>query len=332
MITGGAGFIGSNFVKFLLRERPEWQIVNYDLLTYAGNLISLSDVQSLPNYQFIRGDVSDPNAVESAMRGCKVVFHLAAESHVDRSILDAAPFLRTNVLGTQVMLEIAHKLGIEKFIQVSTDEVYGSLEPSDEPFKEDLPLRPNSPYSASKASGDLLARAYFKTFGLQVVVTRCSNNYGPYQFPEKLIPLVIRNALGNLDIPVYGDGQQIRDWIYVEDHCRALLYAYEKGKPGEVYNFGGECEVMNIDLVKTILKLLGKPETLIKYVKDRPGHDRRYAMDITKSRRELNWYPQFAFQQAIEKTVEWYLKNTDWIESVTSGAYREYYQKQYGNR
>jgi len=332
MVTGGAGFIGSNFIRYILRQRPDWEVVNYDLLTYAGNLESLRDVQDEPRYKFIRGDVADASSVETALQGCAGVFHLAAESHVDRSILDAAPFLRTNVLGTQVMLEIAQKVGVERFVQVSTDEVYGSLSLDEPAFTEELPLKPNSPYSASKASADLLARAYFKTFSLPALVTRCSNNYGPYQFPEKLIPLLIRNALADKPIPVYGDGRQIRDWIFVDDHCDALVTVFEKGHPGEIYNFGGQCELMNIDLVKTVLKILGKPESLIKYVKDRPGHDRRYAMDISKVCSQLDWRPKFIFTQAIAKTVQWYLENLDWVESVTSGAYREYYQQQYGDR
>jgi len=332
MITGGAGFIGCNLIRLALDARPDWEIINYDLLTYAGNLESLKDVAGYPRYRFVRGDVADAGAVTAAMEGCWGVMHLAAESHVDRSILDAAPFLRTNVLGTQTMLEAARKLGVERFLLVSTDEVYGSLTPDDPPFTERNHLKPNSPYSASKAGADLLARAYCKTYGLPVVTSRCSNNYGPYQFPEKLLPLLISNALADKPIPVYGDGMQVRDWIYVEDHCRGLIDLLERGEPGGIYNLGGGCELRNLDLVKQALAALGKPESLITFVKDRPGHDRRYAMDSSKIAGELGWEPLYDFQRGISKTVDWYLANPGWIESVKSGAYLEYYQRQYGDR
>ncbi len=331
MITGGAGFIGSNLVKYILREYPAYHVVNFDLLTYAGNLLSLSDVEDHPHYTFIRGDVSDPTAVNTAMDGCWGVLHLAAETHVDRSILDATPFLQTNLIGTHVMIEAAKQHEVERFVQVSTDEVYGSLKPDDPAFTEDNRLKPNNPYAASKAGADLLVRTYVKTHGLPAVITRCSNNYGPYHFPEKLIPLLVRNALKDKPIPVYGDGRQVRDWLYVEDHCRAIITTLEKGLPGEIYNIGGNNEVMNIDLVKMLLKELGKPESLIEFVKDRPGHDRRYAIDSSKIKAELGWEPKYLICDAMPETVQWYMENEEWIEGVISGEYMEYYSKQYGN-
>ncbi|NQU06214.1 MAG: dTDP-glucose 4,6-dehydratase [Calditrichaeota bacterium] len=331
LITGGAGFIGVNLIKLILREYPDYHVVNYDLLTYAGNLVSLADIENDPRYTFVKGDVSDSDAVNAAMDGCWGVLHLAAESHVDRSILDATPFLNTNVIGTMVMLEATRKHGIERYIQISTDEVYGSLKPEDPAFTETNRLFPNSPYSASKAGADLLVRSYFKTYDLPVIITRCSNNYGPYMFPEKLIPLLINNALHDKPIPVYGDGRQIRDWLYVEDHCRAIMTTLENGQPGEMYNIGGNNEIMNIDLVKTLLRELNKPESLIEFVKDRPGHDRRYAIDSSKIKNELGWEPQYKLEDAMQKTVTWYLNNKEWIDSVISGEYMEYYSKQYGN-
>jgi len=332
MVTGGAGFIGSNLIRLILRERPDWQVVNYDLLTYAGNLASLSGIEGHPGYRFVRGDVCDPAAVGAAIEGCQAVLHLAAESHVDRSILDPGPFPRTNVLGTQVMLDAARHHQVARFVQVSTDEVYGSLLPDEPAFTEALPLEPSSPYSASKAGADLLALAYFHTYGFPVSVTRCSNNYGACQFPEKLIPLLIRNALNDQPIPVYGDGLQVRDWIYVEDHCRALITVLELGKAGEVYNIGGRAEMRNLDLVKLVLRFLEKPESLITFVKDRAGHDRRYAMDNRKIESELAWRPAHTFEEALPKTIEWYLSHSDWINSVVSGEYIEYYRRQYGDR
>jgi len=332
MVTGGAGFIGSNLVRWLLAERPEWEVVNFDALTYAGNLASLTDVESNPHYRFVKGDCTDAEAVRSAMAGCSMVMHLAAESHVDRSILDPGPFLRTNVIGTQVMLDSARFHKVERFLLVSTDEVYGALKMDDPPFTESLPLKPNSPYSASKAAGDLLARAYFKTFDMPVVVSRCSNNYGPFQFPEKVIPLFIHNALNDRNVPVYGDGMQVRDWIFVEDHCRGLVDILEHGRVGEAYNLGGECELPNIEMIKTLLKIVGKPESLISYVTDRPGHDRRYAMDITKAKNELGWEPKYRFEEALPLTVKWYLDNPEWVHNIVTGDYREYYQRQYGER
>jgi len=332
MVTGGAGFIGSNLVRLLLHERPDWEIVNFDALTYAGNLASLTDVADNPRYHFILGNVADSKAVTAAMEGCWGVLHLAAETHVDRSILDPGPFLRTNVVGTQVMLDAARFHKVERFVQVSTDEVYGSLKANDPAFTETNPLKPNSPYAASKASADLLVRAYVKTYELPAVIPRCSNNYGPFQFPEKLIPLLINNALQDKPIPVYGDGMQVRDWIYVEDHCRALLEVLERGRTGELYNIGGRSEMTNLELVKRVLRELGKPESLISFVKDRPGHDRRYAMDTAKIEREMGWKSAHSFAEALPKTVNWYINNTEWVKSVASGEYLAYYQRQYGDR
>jgi dTDP-glucose 4,6-dehydratase len=329
LVTGGAGFIGSNFVRNLLATDPDVHIVNFDSLTYAGNLANLADVSANPRYSFVKGDITDREQVRTAMRGVSDIIHFAAESHVDRSIQDSGPFVRTNVIGTQILLDATREFGVKKYVQVSTDEVYGSLGPTGL-FTEETPLQPNSPYSASKASADLLVRAYHHTFGLHAVTTRCSNNYGPYQFPEKLIPLFVSNLLANEPVPVYGDGMQIRDWIHVLDHCRGVEAAWRKGKPGEVYNFGGRCEMPNIDLTKLLLKLLGKPDTLIRYVKDRPGHDRRYAIDCSKAERELGWTPQVSFDRGLAETIDWYKANAAWVATIKSGAYREYYAKQYG--
>ncbi|MCF7810639.1 dTDP-glucose 4,6-dehydratase [bacterium] len=330
LVTGGAGFIGVNLIKLILRDYPDYHVINFDALTYAGNLVSLADVENNPRYTFIKGDVANREAVNNAIEGCWGVLHLAAESHVDRSILDAAPFLNTNVIGTMTILDAMRKHNLKRYVQVSTDEVYGALKPDDPEFSETNRLLPNSPYSASKAGADLLVRSYFKTYDLPVIITRCSNNYGPYQFPEKLIPLLISNALQDKPIPVYGDGCQIRDWLYVEDHCRALMTVFEKGMPGEIYNIGGNNEIMNLDLVKTLLRQIGKPESLIESVKDRPGHDRRYAINSSRIKNELGWEPQYKLEDAMQKTVAWYLENDDWIDSVISGDYMEYYNKQYG--
>src|SRR5919204_1283353 len=293
LVTGGSGFIGSNLVRLILSERPGWRVVNLDKLTYAGNAENLADLESHPSYRFVRGDVANGELVADLLRTERIeaVMHLAAESHVDRSILAPAVFIETNVRGTQVLLEAAREAGVARFLHVSTDEVYGSLGPTGL-FTEETPLAPSSPYSASKASADLLALAYAHTFGVHVVVTRCSNNYGPYQFPEKLIPLMIANAIRDRPLPVYGDGRNVRDWIHVEDHCRGLLAALENGRAGQVYNFGASSERENIHIVKAVLRLVGKPESLIRYVKDRPGHDRRYAIDAPKGRRELGWAPR----------------------------------------
>src|SRR5512138_615242 len=306
LVTGGSGFIGSNLVRLLLAERQDWRVVNLDKLTYAGNAENLADLKDHPRYRFVKGDICNGSLVSEIVKGESVdaILHLAAESHVDRSILTPSVFIETNVRGTQVLLEAARELGVKRFLHVSTDEVYGSLGPTGF-FTEETPLAPSSPYSASKAGSDLLALAYAHTFKLPVVVTRCSNNYGPYQFPEKLIPLMIANAIRDLPLPVYGDGMNVRDWIHVEDHARGLLAAFEEGAGGEVYNFGASCERHNIDLVKKVLALVGKPESLIQYVKDRPGHDRRYAIDSRKAREKLGWTPRHAFEDALASTVRW---------------------------
>jgi len=333
LVTGGCGFIGSNLVRLLLRERPQWRVVNLDKLTYAGNAESLADLAGHPRYRFVKGDICDGRLVASllAEEAVEAVMHLAAESHVDRSILEPAVFIDTNVRGTQVLLEACRELGTKRFLHVSTDEVYGSLGPTGL-FTEATPLAPSSPYSASKAGSDLLALAYAHTFGLPVLVSRCSNNYGPYQFPEKLIPLMIANALRDEPLPVYGDGMNVRDWIHVEDHCRGLLAVVEGGRAGEVYNLGGRSERHNIDIVRQVLALLGKPESLIRFVKDRPGHDRRYAIDATKSERELGFRPRHRFEEGLAATVRWYRDNRGWWERVLSGEYRAYYERQYGTR
>jgi dTDP-glucose 4,6-dehydratase len=333
LVTGGAGFIGSNFVKYFLRAHSDVTVINLDKLTYAGNLENLTDVADNPNYRFVRGDICDREAVEKVFREFEIdtIVHFAAESHVDRSILGAAVFVQTNVLGTNVLLEVAKGLGVEKFLHVSTDEVYGSLGLTGK-FTETTPLHPNSPYAASKASSDLLALAYRHTFGLPVVVTRCSNNYGPYQFPEKLIPLMIVNAVSNKPLPVYGDGLNVRDWLFVEDHCAAIDAVLLKGKIGEAYNIGGNNEWKNIDIVRLILKLLGKPETLISFVKDRLGHDRRYAMDASRMKAELGWEPSHTFEQGITSTVQWYLDNELWSRRVMTGEYQQYYRVMYEHR
>lgn len=333
LVTGGAGFIGSNFVKYMLKKHPDYKIVNLDLLTYAGNLENLKEEESNPNYKFVKGDIANRDFIIDLFEKEKfdAVINFAAESHVDRSILNPDIFVRTNVLGTQVLLDAAKHTKVEKYIQVSTDEVYGSLGETGL-FTEETPLAPNSPYSASKAGADLLVRSYHKTYGMHTMITRCSNNYGPYQFPEKLIPLMIINALHDKDLPVYGDGLNIRDWLYVDDHSSAIDLVLHKGKSGEVYNIGGNNEKTNIEIVKTILKELGKPESLIKFVKDRPGHDRRYGIDATKIRNELGWKPETNFETGIKKTIKWYLDNQEWWENVISGEYLEYYKKQYRDR
>jgi dTDP-glucose 4,6-dehydratase len=332
LVTGGAGFIGSNFIKYMLDKYPEYKIINLDLLTYAGNLENLRDIENNPNYQFRKGDITDRNLVtEIVKNGIDFIVNFAAESHVDRSIMDPGVFVKTNMMGTQVLLDAAKEHGIKKFLQVSTDEVYGSLGAIGY-FTEETHLAPNSPYSASKAGADLLVRAYHKTFGLPVNITRCSNNYGPYQFPEKLIPLMIANALEDKDLPVYGDGMQIRDWLHVKDHCRGIDTVLHQGKDGEVYNIGGNNEKANIQIVKLILEKLGKPESLITHVKDRPGHDRRYAIDSTKIKNELGWEPEYTFEKGMEETIEWYLNNREWWKRIRSGEYREYYERMYRER
>jgi dTDP-glucose 4,6-dehydratase len=333
LVTGGAGFIGSNFIHYVLDSHPTYRVVNLDKLTYAGNLENLKDVEGNPRHTFVQGDICDADLVRSLFeqRAFDAVVHFAAESHVDRSIVGAAEFVRTNVMGTNVLLEMAKAFPLKKFVQISTDEVYGSLG-KDGKFREDTPLHPNSPYAASKASADLLAFAYHHTFGLPIVVTRCSNNYGPYQFPEKLIPLMIANAMNDKPLPVYGDGANVRDWIHVLDHCTAIDTVLHKGIPGEAYNIGGNSEEKNIDVVKTILSTLGKPESLITFVKDRPGHDRRYAIDAGKISKELGWEPRHTFEAGIAQTILWYRENISWWQRILSGEYKEYYRKMYEGR
>lgn len=332
LVTGGAGFIGSNFVLYMLQQHPDYKIINVDSLTYAGNLENLKSIEKHPNYTFSKTDITDAKAIDALFQqGIDVVVNFAAESHVDRSILDPEVFVKTNVLGTQVLLDSAKKHGVIKYVQVSTDEVYGTLGETGL-FTEETPLTPNSPYSASKAGGDLLVRAYHETFGLPVNITRCSNNYGPYQFPEKLIPLMISRVLNDQALPIYGDGLNIRDWLYVEDHCSAIDLVIHSGRVGEVYNIGGNNERTNIQIVKTILEELNKPESLITYVQDRPGHDRRYGIDPTKISQELGWKPKHNFETGIKETIQWYLSNEDWWTRIQSGEYQDYYAKQYGER
>ena len=331
LVTGGAGFIGSNFVHYVLKEHPDWEITNLDKLTYAGNLENLKDIQDQPGYHFVKGDIADRKLVDKLLsQGFDVIVNFAAESHVDRSILDASPFIETNVKGTQVLLEGAKKHGIQRFIQVSTDEVYGSIDSGR--FTEESPLSPNSPYSASKTAADLLCRAYFKTHHVPAIVTRCTNNLGPYQFPEKLIPLAVTNALEDKPVPVYGDGLNIRDWIFVTDHCRALDVVIQKGKPGEIYNIGSGNEKTNLELIRRLLELLDKPQSLIQFVTDRPAHDRRYALDCARIATELGWKPAYSFEKALSATVDWYLKNESWWRSIKSGEYSRYYEKMYLKR
>ena len=332
LVTGGAGFIGSNFIKMLI-DGDELHIVNLDTLTYAGNLENLSTVESSKAYTFYKADISDHEEV------CRIfeierpefVVNLAAESHVDRSILEPGIFVDTNIRGTMNLLEASKKYGIKRFLQVSTDEVYGSLGKTGY-FTEDTPLAPNSPYSAAKAGADLICRAYQKTFGMDIVITRCSNNYGPYQFPEKLIPLMIENARTDKELPVYGDGLNVRDWIHVDDHCRGLISVLKNGRTGEIYNIGGKNERTNIDIVKTILEILEKDVSLIRYVKDRPGHDKRYAVNTDKINKELGWKPFVEFSQGLKDTVQWYLDNSEWVQHCISGDYRNYYQRNYENK
>jgi dTDP-glucose 4,6-dehydratase len=341
LVTGGAGFIGSNFVQFVLRHRPTWSVTNYDVLSYSGNLENLRQFESDSRYSFVKGDVCDGPLLEKHIAHADAVVHMAAESHVDRSIMDARPFVMSNTLGTQTVLDACRraKRGTSpwpgRLLYVSTDEVYGSL-PLDRPdlkFTENSPIETNSPYAASKAAGDLLVRAYHHTFGMNVVTTRCSNNFGPYQFPEKVIPLFVTNLLDGLQVPLYGDGLNVRDWIHVDDHCDALLTVLERGRSGEVYNIGGDNERSNLELTHSVLELMGKGKEMIRYVADRPGHDRRYAIDGTKIREELGWRPtRSAWPEALASTIEWYRSNRDWWTRVKSGAYREYYTKQYGAR
>lgn len=336
LVTGGAGFIGSNFVYYMLKTHPDYKIVCLDALTYAGNLQTLEDALKNQNFKFVKGDITDRESVFSLFEEEKfdIVVNFAAESHVDRSIVDPSIFLKTNILGTQVLMDASRKFGVKRYHQVSTDEVYGDL-PLDRPdlfFTEETPIHTSSPYSASKASADLLVQAYHRTFGLPITISRCSNNYGPYHFPEKLIPLVIANTLNDKSIPVYGKGENVRDWLYVEDHCSAIDLIIHNGKVGEIYNIGGHNEMKNIDVVRLIIEYLGKSEDLITYVTDRAGHDMRYAIDPTKIHGELGWLPQTKFADGIKKTIDWYLENRDWWENIVNGEYQQYYEKMYTNR
>jgi dTDP-glucose 4,6-dehydratase len=330
-VTGGAGFIGSAFVRLALAEVPQCEIVNFDALTYAGNLENLEGVDE-SRHRFVHGDICDRDAVVAALdEGTEAIVNFAAESHVDRSIHSAHEFIKTNVLGTQVLIDAARARGVGRFVQVSTDEVMGSLPENDDAFfTEDSPFQPNSPYAASKAAAEQLVRAAHHTFGLGTIITRCGNNYGPRQFPEKLLPLLLANAMNDEPIPVYGDGLNVRDWIYVEDHCRAILALLEHGRAGGTYNIGARNERRNLDVVHTVLDVLGKPRSLIRFVKDRPGHDRRYAIDPTVIERELNWRPRETWESGLRKTIDWYRDNSRWLDHVRSGAYREYYSRQYG--
>lgn len=323
LVTGGAGFIGSNFVRYMLDKYPDYSVINLDALTYCGNLENLTGIEDNPNYTFIKGNIADKELVNEITADADYIVNFAAESHVDRSIEDPEIFIKSNVFGTQVLLDAARKYSIKKFIQISTDEVYGSLGKTGY-FREDTCLSPNSPYSASKAGADLMVRAYNETFQLPVNITRCSNNYGPYQFPEKLIPLMISNALENVPLPVYGDGLNVRDWLHVYDHCTAIDLVLHKGKSGEVYNIGGNNEKANIEIVKLILEKLGKSGSLIKFVKDRPGHDRRYAIDSTRIQKELGWKPKYTFETGISETIKWYLENENWWKRIKSGEYKAY--------
>jgi dTDP-glucose 4,6-dehydratase len=331
LVTGGAGFIGSNFIYYAAKEHPDWEITNLDKLTYAGNLENLEGIQDQPGYHFVKGDIADRKLVDKLLsQGFDVIVNFAAESHVDRSILDASPFIETNVKGTQVLLEGAKKHGIQRFIQVSTDEVYGSTDSGY--FTEQSPLSPSSPYSASKTAADLLCHAYFKTHHLPVIITRCTNNFGPYQFPEKLIPLAVTNVLEDKPIPVYGDGLNVRDWIFVDDHCRALDAVIQNGQPGEIYNIGGGNEKTNLELIHKLLELLDKPRSLIQFVTDRPAHDRRYALDCDKITAELGWKPDYSFEKGLSVTIDWYLNNESWWRSIKSGEYAKYYERMYYHR
>jgi dTDP-glucose 4,6-dehydratase len=331
LVTGGAGFIGSNFVRYMLNKYRDYEIVNLDALTYCGNLENLSGLEDNSNYTFIKGDITDKDLVFKITADMDYIVNFAAESHVDRSIEDPEIFIKSNILGTQVLLDTAKEYGIQKYLQVSTDEVYGSLGETGY-FREDTPLAPNSPYSASKAGADFMVRAYNETFNLPVNITRCSNNYGPYQFPEKLIPLMISNALEDKPLPVYGDGLNVRDWLHVYDHCTAIDLVLHRGEIGEIYNIGGNNEKKNIEIVKLILKNLNKPDSLIKFVKDRLGHDRRYAIDSTKIQKELGWKPKYTFETGIAETIQWYLDNREWWERIKSGEYMAYYEKMYGDK
>ncbi|MFZ1974493.1 MAG: dTDP-glucose 4,6-dehydratase [Candidatus Acidiferrales bacterium] len=330
-VTGGAGFIGSNFIRYVLGLDAGYSVLNFDKLTYAGNLANLDSVADNRNYSFVRGDICDPSAVEAAMSGCQTIVHFAAESHVDRSIYEPAPVIETNVTGTFVLLQVARQLNIKRFVHVSTDEVYGDMPPG--AFAdENSPLQPSSPYSASKASSDLIVKSYIRTFNFPAVITRASNNYGPLQFPEKFLPLMITNALDGKPLPIYGDGKQERDWLHVQDHCSGILAVLERGRTGEVYNIGGLDVVENLTMARRLLHATGKTESLLSFVKDRPGHDRRYALNCDKIQRELGWQPAVSLDEGLRQTIEWYNTNTSWLASVRGGDYRSYYAKYYENR
>ena len=333
LVTGGAGFIGSSFIRYVLRTRPDVEIVNFDKLTYAGNLRNLDEVADNPRYVFVRGDIADGGDVAAVFQQHRpqVAVNFAAETHVDRSIEDMSPFVRTNIAGTQCLLEQSRRSGVSKFVQISTDEVYGSLG-ADGAFREETPIDPSSPYSASKASADLWVLSYYKTYGFPGLVTRCSNNYGPYQFPEKLIPVLIMNAMENRKLPIYGDGLNVREWIHADEHSRAVLMAIDHGRPGEVYNIGSGHERTNLEVVREVLRILGKPESLIEFVKDRPGHDRRYAIDCSKIGREWNWKSEIDFSSGLADTVRWYQTRRDWLQGIKDASYLSYYERMYTRR
>jgi dTDP-glucose 4,6-dehydratase len=331
LVTGGAGFIGSNFIRFVVGTLKRHSVVNFDKLTYAGNLANLESVAGNSHYTFIKGDVCDPVAVETAMRGCDAIVHFAAESHVDRSIYEPAPVVQTNITGTSILLETARRLSVPRFVHISTDEVYGDL-PSGAFADENSPLKPSSPYSATKAAADLLVRSYVRTYGFPAMITRSSNNYGPYQFPEKFLPLMITNALDHKSLPIYGDGKQQRDWLHVEDNCRGILAVLERGKEGEIYNIGGLEVEDNVSMARRLLRLVGKDESLLSFVQDRPGHDRRYALNSKKIETELGWAPGISLEDGLCETIEWYTKNRKWLDNVRDCEYRAYYEKYYENR
>jgi dTDP-glucose 4,6-dehydratase len=330
-VTGGAGFIGSNFIRYILAQGKDYAVINYDKLTYAGNLANLDAVEHNPKYDFVKGDICDAAAVEAAMTGCDTVVHFAAESHVDRSIYEPAASIETNVKGTFILLQVARKIAVNRFVHISTDEVYGDMPPG-EFANEDSPLQPSSPYSSSKAGSDLLVRSYVRTYGFPALITRSSNNYGPFQFPEKFLPLMITNALDDKPLPIYGDGKQQRDWLHVEDNCRGILVVLERGRIGEVYNIGGLDVEENLTMAHRLLRVMGKPETLLTYVKDRPGHDRRYALTCDKMNRDLGWKPEISLDEGLRQTIDWYRSNTKWMAGVRGGEYLSYYEKYYENR
>ncbi len=334
LVTGGAGFIGSNFIHYIFKKYPDYEVINLDLLTYAGNLENLKGIEKNPNYKFVKGDIADKKLVEKLLSNSDIdiIVNFAAESHVDRSIMDASAFIHTNIIGTYTLLEAARQNGKLRFHHVSTDEVYGSLKPQDAPFCESTPYDPRSPYSASKAASDHLVRASFHTYGLPITISNCSNNYGPYQFPEKLIPLFITNLIENKKVPLYGDGLNVRDWLYVKDHCEAIDLIIHQGKIGETYCIGGNAEKSNKEITYKILELMDKDEKIIEFVKDRPGHDRRYAINFSKINKELGWQPKVSFDEGIKKTIKWYQENKDWWKKIKTGEYLEYYQKQYDDR